>query len=157
MRSRLSVGGLLLVGTLVAGPFAETSDGLASQRQWAVANFKHPTIVGAEILMGPYLVVHDEARVAQGEPCTWIYKIERQVGPPEEVVSFHCLPRKRPVVETFTMATAWDDAIGMYKLTEYQFAGDTEGHEVPVAALASDRLRARASYACARLDERGRE
>ena len=157
MRSRLSVGGLFFVGALVAGPFAATSDGLAPQRQWAVANFEHPTIVGTEILMGSYLVVHDEARMAHGEPCTWIYKIERQVGPPEEVVSFHCLPRKRPVVETFTMAADWDDTLGMYKLTEYQFARDAEGHGVPIAALASDQVRARPSRACARFVSSGAE
>ena len=101
--------------------------------------------------MGPYLVVHDEAKMARGEPCTSIYPLERLKGVGEgAAVSFHCIPRTRQVVEKFTITTDWDDAHGMNTMTEYQFAGDAEGHGVPMAALASDPLPVRTSAMCAR-------
>ena len=138
----------LLVGTLIPATIATSGVGAAPQRQWAIVNFEHPTKVSTEILMGPYLVVHDEARMARGEPCTSIYPVEALRGREEAAVSFHCIPRTRQVVERFTIATGWDDALGMYTMTEYQFAGDAEGHGVPTAALALDQSLVRASAAC---------
>lgn len=151
MRSRAILVAVLLVGALVPATFATPGIGVAPQRQSAVVNFQHPTKVSTEILMGPYLVVHDETTMARGEPCTRIYPVGTPGGRDEATVSFHCIPRTRPVVEKFTIATEWDDALGMYSVKEYQFAGDAEGHGVPMAvALVSDQLRKRVSTVCAR-------
>ena len=111
---------------------------------------KRRTKVASEILMGPYLVVHDEAKMERGEPCTSIYPLETPTGGEEAVVSFHCIPHPRPVVGKFTFATSWDYVHGMYIMTEYQFAGDTEGHGVPTEALVSDPLPVRTLEMCAR-------
>jgi hypothetical protein len=111
---------------------------------------EHPTKVSTEILMGSYLVVHDEAKLARGEPCTSIYSVETFGSREEAVVSFLCVPRPRPVVERFTVATDWDQVLGMHTLTEYQFAGEAESHSVPIAAVASDQLGVRASAVCTR-------
>lgn len=151
MRSRAILAAVLLVGALVPATYARTGAGVAPRLQWAILNFERPTKVSTEILMGSYLVVHDEATMARGEPCTRIYPIETPgLGRDEPTVSFHCIPRTRPVVERFTIATEWDDALGMYSMKEYQFAGDAEGHGVPLAALAADQLRKRVSGVCAR-------
>ena len=149
MRSRAIVGVLLLVGVLAPRTFATTAD-MAPQRQWAIVNFEHPTKVWTEILTGPYLVVHDDARMARGEPCTSFYRVETPTGRQEEAVSFHCVPHERQVVETFITTVNWDAALGMYTLTEYQFAGDGEGHSVPITALAEDQIRVRAPETCVR-------
>jgi len=134
MRSRTILAAVLLVGALVPTTFATSSDRAAPERQWAIMNFERPTKVSTSILMGPYLVVHDEAKMAEGEPCTSIYPAETPRGREEAAVSFHCIPRTREVVGRFTMATEWDYELGMYTMTEYQFAGDAEGHGVPLAA-----------------------
>ena len=144
MPSRAIVAVLFIFGALAPGTFATTDDEGAPQRQWAIVKFEHPTKVSTKILMGPYLIVHDEAKMARGEPCTSFYRVETQMGRHEETVSFHCIPHERHVAERFTIAEDWDDALGMYALTEYQFARDAEGHGVPIAALASDHLRIRA-------------
>ena len=87
MPSRAIVGVLLIFGALAPGTFATTDGGVAPQRQWAIMKFEHPTKVSTEILMGPYLVVHDEAKTARGEPCTSFYRVETQMGWHEETVS----------------------------------------------------------------------
>ena len=61
MRSRVIVGSFLLLGMLAAGTFATSGDGVAPARQWAIANFVNPVLVDNQILMGRYLIVHDEA------------------------------------------------------------------------------------------------
>ena len=151
MRSRVILSAVLLVGALVPATFARTDEGGAPRLQSAILNFEHPTKVSTEVLMGPYLVVHDEATMARGEPCTRIYPIETPGWARDEpTVSFYCIPRTRSVVERFTIATERDDALGMYAMREYQFAGDADGHGVPLGALAADQLRKQVSAVCAR-------
>jgi hypothetical protein len=150
MSSQVTVTMVLLVGALASTAVATTGDRGAPPLQRAIVNFEHPTKVSTEILMGHYLVVHDEARMARGERCTWLYRVETPRGSQEEAVSFSCIPHARTVVDRFTTATEWDAALGVYTLTEYQFAGDSEGHGVPIAALASNQLLVPASVLCAR-------
>jgi hypothetical protein len=114
-----------------------TSGGTAPVRQWAVVYLQEPTLVGSTIVQGPVLFTHDDAKMARGEPCTTVQLFEPGQGPRESIASFHCIPRSRPVVSKFTIRTRpnLEDGIGCV-LTEYQFAGDSEGHGVPAAANA---------------------
>jgi len=122
----------------------------ASGQQSAIVRFEHPTWVASQILIGTYVIVHDEAKMARGEPCTAFYRVTR-TRPLEEVVSFRCIPHERTVVSSFTTTVDSDEALGVDTLTEYQFAGDSEGHGVPTGALASDRLHVPTSVVvCAR-------
>lgn len=133
MRSRIIVGSLLLLGVLAVGTVATSGDGVAPPRQWAIAHFVDPVLVTDQMLMGTYLIVHDDEKMARGEPCTTFYRFDKQRGPQEEVVSFHCTPAYRKVVDTLTL-TQSDPSInnvGLARLTEYQFAGDCEAHGVP--------------------------
>ena len=88
--------------------------------------------------------------MTRDEPCTALYLVGQRTRPLEEVVSFHCIPRERRVVPSFSIAVSSDPALGIDVLTEYQFAGDSEGHGVPIAALASDRQGVPESVVCAR-------
>jgi hypothetical protein len=106
--------------------------------------------VASEILIGPYVIVHDQDKMIRGEPCTALYRVGGRARPLEEVVSFHCMPRERKVVRSFTTTLSVDPVLGVDTFMEYQFAGDSEGHGVPTAALASDRLRVPESVVCAR-------
>ena len=98
MRSRIIVGSLLLLGVFAAGTIATTGDGVAPPRQWATANFTDPVLVADQILMGPYLIVHDDAKMERGEPCTSFYRFDPVKGPQEAVLSFHCTPANRTLV-----------------------------------------------------------
>jgi len=114
-----------------------TSSSATPVRQWAVVYLQEPTLIGSTIVQGPVLFTHDEAKMARGEPCTTVQLFEPGEGPTESIASFHCVPRSRPVVNKFTLRTRpnVEDGIGCV-LTEYQFAGDSEGHGVPAAGNA---------------------
>jgi hypothetical protein len=135
MRSRIFVGACALVGALAVGTVATSGDRVAPARQWAIAYLSEPTLVGSTIVQGPVLFTHDERKMARGEPCTTVQLFDPAKGPAEEVVSFHCIPRSRKVVGTFTVSTRPNVALGFgCVLTEFQFAGDAEGHGVPTPA-----------------------
>jgi hypothetical protein len=123
-----------LVCALGGGIFS-TSGSAAPARQWSVVYLHQPTRIGSTIVQGPVLFTHDEAKMARGEPCTTVQLLEPSTGPTESIASFHCIPTRRPVVNTFTITTRpnVEDGFGCV-LTEYQFAGDAEGHGVPVSA-----------------------
>jgi hypothetical protein len=132
VRSRIILGSVLLLGVLAVGTIATSGDGVAPPRQWALTNFVDPVLVADQILMGPYLVVHDDTRMERGQPCTSFYRFDRVRGPQEEVLSFHCTPATRKVAAAFTLTQTQPVAVvGINRVTEYQFAGDFEAHRIP--------------------------
>jgi len=132
MRSRSAACVLMLAFVLAAGTLASGGSRNRPVRQWAIAYLAQPTLVGNTIVQGPVLFTHDDARMARGEPCTTVQLFEPGAGPLEEVAAFHCIPTPRPTVTTFTIRTRPNDELGFgCILTEYQFAGDGEGHGVP--------------------------
>jgi hypothetical protein len=133
MRSRIFVGSLLLLGVLAVGTIATSGVGVAPPRQWAIAHFERSVLVNNQLLVGSYLIVHDDAKMARGEACTSFYRFDAVKGPQEEVVSFHCIPTQRAVVEklTLTRSAQIDSVGGIPRITEYQFAGDCEAHGIP--------------------------
>jgi hypothetical protein len=132
MRSRIIVGDFLLIGALASGTVATSGDGVAPHRQWALVNFANPVSVNGDFLMGTFLIVHDDTKMAQGKPCTSFYRFDTKKGPQEEVVAFHCKPAHRTVADRTTLRIVSRLAPGLATLTEYQFAGDTEAHGIPV-------------------------
>jgi hypothetical protein len=140
MRPRILVGTLLLVGVFATGTVAMSGDAVARWRQSAIVYLTEPTLIGSTIVEGPVLFTHDNAKMARGEPCTTVYLFEPRKGPAEEIASFHCIPTPRKVAHKFTITTRPNAALGFgCVLTEYQFAGDSEGHGLPdgTAALVS--------------------
>jgi len=131
MRSRMFLTTSLLVIVFAAGAVATSGDG-APARRWAVVYLAEPTLIGSTIVQGPVLFTHDDARMARGEPCTAVHLFEPAAGPTEEIASFHCIPVSRNIVHKFTVRTRPNTEMGLgCVLTEYQFAGETEGHGVP--------------------------
>jgi hypothetical protein len=132
MRSRIIVGALLMLGVLAAGTIATSGGGVAPARQWGIVNFVDPVMVTDQILMGRYLIVHDEAKMERGEPCTSFYRFDAAKGPQEATVAFHCTPANRKIADTLTLTQSRPSTtIGIARLTEYQFAGDCEAHSIP--------------------------
>jgi len=133
MRSRIIVGAVLLLGALALGTVETRGDGVGPEKRWAVVEFVYPVQIGNSVVMGRYLVVHDDARMARGEPCASIRRLDPKKGPQEEVVSFHCQRVQRPVAGRTILTVASSRTPGVRRLIEYQFAGDTEGHGIPPA------------------------
>ena len=139
MRSRILVGTLYFVGVF-AGAVVTSGGVNAPSRQSAIVYLTDPTLIGSTIVEGPVVFTHDNAKMARGEPCTTVNLLEPAKGPAEEIASFHCIPTRRTVVHKFTITTRPNTALGFgCVLTEFQFAGDSEGHGVPddTAARAS--------------------
>jgi len=127
-----------VVAIVAAGVFTAAAGSAAPRRQWAVATFARSTWVTDRRLVGSYLIVHDDDRMARGEPCTSFYRVGTGgLYPFDEVVSFHCIPRQRKPVRAFSMTVASNEITETDRLLEYQFAGDSEGHGVPLAARTS--------------------
>src|SRR5262245_27210122 len=126
MRLRILFRGVLLVGVVGTAMAA----GAATTRQWSLVNFPDPVLVANRFVMGPVLIVHDEAKMARGEPCTTFYRFEPGKGAKEALVSFHCIPAQREVAET-TVLSIVSTGPGCKRLSAYQIAGDGELHGVP--------------------------
>ena len=110
---------------------SSSSGARASSRQWAIVNFPDPVMLHRNLLMGMYLIVHDDARMAKGEPCTSIYRFDPARGPKKVEVEFMCQPHQREVCDRTTLAVRRNAASGFNEVTEYQFAGDSEVHGIP--------------------------
>jgi hypothetical protein len=131
MTARTIVGALVVTVMMGAGTLSARGDSyVGTDKQWTIANFADPVIVKGEFVMGPVLIVHDSSRMARGEACTSIYRFDPAVGPKELLVSFHCRPRLAEVVATTRFTTVSTD--GCRRLVEYQVAGDSEAHGVPI-------------------------
>jgi len=130
MRFRIIAGALAVLGLFTISGIASSGDGVGPSKRWAIVTLTDPVLLGDQFLMGTYLVVHDEEKMARGEPCTSIYRFDRQHGPAEEVIAFHCVPTAREVCAKTTL-TVEERGRDIPRLTEYQFAGDSEGHGVP--------------------------
>ena len=129
MRSRILVGSLVLVGLVITAARIAADPAL----KWAIVNLKDTTLIAGSFVSGPVVFVHDDARMARGEPCTSVHRFVPDKGPAEQIVAFHCKPRWGAAPARFTTATTRRPD-GPPVLTEYQFAGDEEAHMVPSTA-----------------------
>jgi hypothetical protein len=133
MRSRLIVGSLLMTVAFTTAALA--SGDRRPSRQWAAVYLSEPTLVGSTIVQGPVLFVHDDAKMARGEPCTTVQLFNPGEGPAETIASFHCIPRQASAPKVFRIETRPNTEWGFgCVLVEYQFAGDREAHGVPTSA-----------------------
>lgn len=102
----------------------------ASKKQSATVTFTEPVKLLNFVLKGEYLIVHDDAAMDRGEACTSVYSLKD--GARTLVVSFHCTPVPRARVMSFTVRTDRNVSDGMPEFREFQFAGSTESHLVPM-------------------------
>jgi hypothetical protein len=132
MQSRIIISALFLVGMLGVGTSASRGGAdVNGPRNWSIVNFVNPVMVQDRVVMGPVMIVHDDAKMERGEPCTTFYAFDKDRGPREELVSFHCTPIQKSVSATMNLVLA-DGIDGSCKrLVSYQFAGDSEAHAVP--------------------------
>lgn len=96
--------------------------------QTLVVTFREPVRVTGAILMGRYVIQHDDARMARGEPCTYIFEAAERRMP---LITFHCTHLERQPSETATVVLRPGKDNGMKQLAEFQFAGDDASHGAP--------------------------
>ena len=126
---------LLFVVTLSSSSMPTvTSAAKAAKTERAVMTFDRPVNIMDVTLKGKYLFVHDDAAMARGDACTYVYKGTAE-NPKNLVISFHCTPVERNKVDYFTVRTS-PGANGDSELREFQFKGSTEGHLVPTRHVA---------------------
>lgn len=127
MKSLVLMAALLFAVTLSGSSLVASKAAPAGKKQ-AMMKFTEPVRLMGVILKGDYLFVHDDAAMARGEACTFVYKGSAPVAS-KLVVSFHCVPADRSKVANFTVRMT--EVSGFQELTEYQFGGETEAHTVP--------------------------
>src|SRR6185295_3683677 len=130
MKTRITVGLSLLIALLGVGTYSSRAADFASGRHWALVSFMEPVMVKNQFIMGSVLIVHDDAKMARGEPCTTFYRFEPGKGQQEELVSFHCRPIHRTAAAE-TVLTVVSGPDSCKRLIEYQIAGDDEAHGIP--------------------------
>ncbi|MBI3941018.1 MAG: hypothetical protein HY315_09300 [Acidobacteria bacterium] len=126
---RFVLATLAFLVVVFSGVLALRGKGTSSHREVAHVEFKEQVVLLGTILQGKYVIVHDEDRMLQGEPCTYLFKgsVDR---PDKLVVSFRCQPVAREKAQHFTVLTSRVDE-AMQRVQEIQFAGSTTGHRVP--------------------------
>jgi hypothetical protein len=131
MKSFLLFIALLCVVTLSSSSAPSVANAAnAAKKERAVMKFTQPVTLMGQTLNGEYLFVHDDEAMARGEACTFVYKGVAE-NPDKLVVSFHCTPAERSKAGSFTVRTALTLS-GQNEVREFQFAGSTEAHLVPV-------------------------
>lgn len=128
MKSLVLLLALLFAVTLSSSSTIASKALPQSKTQRAVMQFNEPVRLMGVTLKGEYLFVHDDAAMARGEACTFVYKGTARIDS-KLVVSFHCTPAQRNKVNNFTVRMA--DVAGVNELREFQFSGETEAHMVP--------------------------
>jgi hypothetical protein len=113
-----------------------TNAASAVKKERAVMKFNQPVTLMGLTLKGEYLFVHDDAAMARGAACTFVYEGVAEI-PDKLVVSFHCTPVPRARVSNFTVRTLLTSP-GQYEVSEFQFGGSFESHIVPVRPNAAD-------------------
>ena len=130
MKSLFLLFALLFAVALSSSSAVVSKASNPSKKQRAIAQFNDPVRLQGVLLKGEYLFVHDDAAMARGEACTFIYKGDAEIAS-KLVVSFHCTPVQRHKVSGFVVRTE-QVSPGVNELREFQFGGETEAHAVPV-------------------------
>src|SRR5262245_10667863 len=124
---------ILLTTAVITGiAMAQNKKTLVPRNESAIVEFPQTVLANGVFLKGDYLIIHDEARMAKGENCTYIYEYTGNAQG-RLVTSFHCTPVEREKVSTFTIVVApfTEGPPGIRRVTAIQFAGNNEAHQLP--------------------------
>ncbi len=131
MKSLLLFTALLCAVTLSSSSATSvTNPAGEAKRDRGTVKFSQPVKLMGVTLKGEYVFVHDDQAMARGESCTFVYKGVAET-PGNLVLSFHCTPAERTKATNFTVRSVLISP-GQHELREFQFAGSTEAHMVPV-------------------------
>jgi hypothetical protein len=110
-----------------SGPLLTGSRVQASTTERAVVEFTQTVKLLDVFLRGEYLIIHDDSKMSQGEPCLSVYSNE---APNKLIVAFHCRQVARDKADQFTIRTSRRAWFEMPEVLEIQFGGATTAHQV---------------------------
>ena len=118
-----------ILGTLAfgSGPLLTGSKVQAATTERAVVEFTQTVKLLDVFLRGEYVVIHDDSKMEQGEPCLKVY---RNGEPDNLIIAFHCKAIARDKTEQFTIRTSQRAWFDLPEVLEIQFAGSTTAHSV---------------------------
>jgi len=118
---------ILGVLAFASAPVLTGSRVQAATTERAVVEFTQTVKLLDVFLRGEYVVIHDDSKMAQGEPCLSIY---RNDAPDKLIIAFHCKPVARDKVGQFTIRTSQRAWFDLPEVLEIQFEGATTAHRV---------------------------
>jgi hypothetical protein len=111
-----------------SGPLLKGNGVQAATNERAVVEFKDTVRLLNVYLRGQYVILHDDSRMAQGEPCLSVYSNKI---PDKLIVAFHCRPVARDKADHFILRTSRRSLLDVPEVLEIQFAGADTAHQVP--------------------------
>jgi hypothetical protein len=136
MRRVLLISLIFAATTMMISALGSLATAGPPGKEMAVVDIPDKTKLLKATLQGKYILVHNDEKMARGEPCFYVYEYSQDAaGQPELkadklIVSFHCEPvqheKASHIVLTYGMIAG-----GLFELREIQFAGSAEGHRVP--------------------------
>lgn len=131
MKRLISICFTAMIAALVVPAFTAASRAEQPKTERAVVEFQQNVKLYNVILRGSYLILHDDERMAQGEPCLYVYRYT-QGRPDELVASLHCKPVLREKTDVFKVVLSRDNSpYGLPEVSEIQFAGFAKAHQIP--------------------------
>jgi hypothetical protein len=100
----------------------------AATNERAVVEFKETVKLLNVYLRGEYLIIHDDSKMAQGEPCFYVYS---NTDRDKLIIAFHCKPVERDKADHFILVTSRRNLYDVPEVIEFQFAGANKAHQVP--------------------------
>ena len=136
MRRFLLITLILGAMVMIAAALASFAPAAPPGKDIAVVDIPDKTRLLKAELQGKYIFVHDDEKMAAGEPYFYVYRYSQdksgqpEVRPENLVVAFHCQPVQREK-RSLLYLTCVMTGDGAFELREIQFAGSLEGHRVP--------------------------
>jgi hypothetical protein len=131
MKRMILVIPLLLASLACINSRAASGASENTRREEAVVEFTETVRLQGVLLRGQYLILHDNAKMAAGEPCLQVYTMKS--GKRDRlVIALHCEPVERKQAERFTvLLTPRNSAYTVREVREIQFAGFAKAHRIP--------------------------
>jgi hypothetical protein len=118
---------ILATSVVTVGTLPRVSSVQAATEENAVVEFNDTVKLLNVFLRGKYRVVHDDSRMAEGQPCLSVYDgkdLDRLV------VAYHCTPIERPKTDRFRVVATPRAWFSVPEVLEIQFPGSTTAHQV---------------------------
>ncbi|MBI3650995.1 MAG: hypothetical protein HY231_08075 [Acidobacteria bacterium] len=127
---RMMVIVLVCSALTISMAFAPLGAAQTQGKEIAIVEITDKVELQGKVLQGSYIFEHDDARMAKGEACMYVY-LNNKGKAGELVTSFHCTPIVREVSKVVVINVAMTADPYVWKMKEIQFAGSTKGHLVP--------------------------
>ena len=131
MKRPLIAASVLALTMMTIGAFAPHIRAEKKRTERATIEFSQPVRLLNVVLKGKYTFVHDEAMIAKGKDCTYVYDSSmassllqwKTLRGGKLVVSFHCKAVERPKSNQFRVVTRRMDPSGQGPSPTTNFAG----------------------------------